>query len=316
MTALPQASNFTGPITEGDFKAAMTAMRDFQAVLFGTDGTVATALATLGAPASVYLPKTAAYTVAVADRGRLIDATTGTWSLSLLAAASAGSGFSVIVRNSGAGVITIDPAGTELIDGAATKTLAAGRAMILMCTGTAWVSQPMLAALTAAEVSGLAAVATAGNFASLTGALQIAANIFSIADPTDATRRIKFDASGVPTTVTRTVSAPAMDGPMAIDPGVNAFGGAVTDLTFGTKYRATQTPTGDRAYTTSNLPPATTPCILVITTTGTVSRALTFGSGFLNSAPLATGTVSGKVFTLTFIASAAGLVETGRVGPV
>lgn len=84
------------------------------------------------------LAKTAAYTLTVADRGRLIDATSGTWTLSLPAAATAGDGFWFAVRNSGSGTITIDPDAAEQIDGAATLTRLAGETVSVVCNGSAW----------------------------------------------------------------------------------------------------------------------------------------------------------------------------------
>ena len=140
-TALPASSDFTGAgVTEGDFKAAISALRDYLSGLLGADGAPVTALATLGAPASGYAAKTTTYAVLAADKGKLIDATTGTWTLSLLAAATAGDGFNVSVRNSGTGVITIDPNLTETIDGSTTLAVNAGESVLIYCTGTAWVT--------------------------------------------------------------------------------------------------------------------------------------------------------------------------------
>lgn len=82
--------------------------------------------------------KTAAYTVIASDRGKLIDATTGTWTLSLTAAATLGDNWFCYLRNSGTGIITIDPNAAEGIDGEATVTLTAGQSCILQCTGTAF----------------------------------------------------------------------------------------------------------------------------------------------------------------------------------
>lgn len=84
------------------------------------------------------LAKTANYTVTTADVRRLIDATANTWTLTLPAAATAGDGFWFAVRNSGSGVITIDPDGTETIDGAATIALEAGASALVVCSGTLW----------------------------------------------------------------------------------------------------------------------------------------------------------------------------------
>ena len=140
-TALPPSSDFTGAgVTEGDFKTAISALRDYLSGLLGTDGVIGTALATLGAPISGYSAKTTTYSVVAADKGKLINATTGTWTLSLLAAATAGDGFNVTVRNSGTGVITVDPNLTETIDGSSTLAVNAGESVLLYCDGTAWYS--------------------------------------------------------------------------------------------------------------------------------------------------------------------------------
>lgn len=139
-TALPAASAFTGAaVTEGDFKSAITALHDFLSGMLGTDGATPTALTTLGAALSGILTKSAAYAVVAGDKGKLIDCT-GTWSLSALAAATAGNGFTIAVRNSGSGVITFDPNLTETVDGGATLAINAGESLILYCDGTKWLS--------------------------------------------------------------------------------------------------------------------------------------------------------------------------------
>lgn len=140
-TALPASSTFTGgAVTEGDFKSAITALRDYLSGMLGTDGATATALATLGAAISGYVAKTTTYAVVVGDKGKLIDCTTGTWTLSLLAAATAGDGFTVSVRNGGSGVITVDPNLSETIDGGATLAINSGESAVLYCNGTLWVT--------------------------------------------------------------------------------------------------------------------------------------------------------------------------------
>jgi microcystin-dependent protein len=139
-TALPPSSDFTGAaVTEGDFKSAITALRGFLSGMFGTDGATTTALSTLGAPVSAYVTKSTTYAVLAADKGKLIDCT-GTWTLSLLASATAADGFNVSVRNGGTGVITVDPNLSETIDGGATLAINAGDSLILYCNGTGWVS--------------------------------------------------------------------------------------------------------------------------------------------------------------------------------
>ncbi len=138
MPALPSASSFTGSgVTEADFKTQLTNLISYLTGLLDTPGTTISALQKLGALGNAVLSKSAAYTVVEADRGKLIDCTTDTWTLSLTAAATLGS-FAFAVRNSGAGVITIDPDLSETIDGATTITLAAGESCVVVCDGSAF----------------------------------------------------------------------------------------------------------------------------------------------------------------------------------
>lgn len=101
------------------------------------DANQAAALATLGAVFNTVVAQAAAYTVAVGDRGKLFDCS-GTFTLTLTAAATLGGGFAFAVRNSGTGTITVDPNATETIDGAATIALAAGESTIVVCDGAAF----------------------------------------------------------------------------------------------------------------------------------------------------------------------------------
>jgi len=95
------------------------------------------ALQNLGAIAAQTVAKTAAYTVVVGDRGDVILCS-GTFSVSLTAAATLANGFSVGIINTGTGTITIDPNSAELIDGAATKVLTPGQSCIIITDGTSW----------------------------------------------------------------------------------------------------------------------------------------------------------------------------------
>ena len=140
-TALPASSEFTGAAQdEGDMKAVFTALRDYLAGLMGADGVTATAMATLGVALSSYVTKTANYTVLTSDKGKLIDATSGTWTLTLPAAATAGDAFNVSLKNSGTGVVTVDPNLSETIDGGGTLAVNAGESLVLYCNGSSWVS--------------------------------------------------------------------------------------------------------------------------------------------------------------------------------
>jgi hypothetical protein len=82
--------------------------------------------------------KTSAYTVVSGDAGTVINCTSGTFTISLTAAASLGSGFNCTIWNSGTGAITIDPNAAETIDGVATIVLRQGEGTQIVCNGTNW----------------------------------------------------------------------------------------------------------------------------------------------------------------------------------
>lgn len=138
MTALPSSVSFTDSgITEAQFKTAITNQREYLAGLLGVDGEKSTALDTLGTLGSSTLSKSSAYTVLATDRGAVIECT-GTFTLSLTAAATLGNGFIFTVHNIGSGSITIDPNSTELINGLSSIVIASGEILTIRCSGTAF----------------------------------------------------------------------------------------------------------------------------------------------------------------------------------
>lgn len=87
--------------------------------------------------------KTGAYTVVAGDSGTIINCTSNTFTVSLTAAATIGTGFTCTIWNTSStatDVITIDPAGTETIDGSATWRLFPGEGTDIVCNGTNWIS--------------------------------------------------------------------------------------------------------------------------------------------------------------------------------
>lgn len=143
MTALPTTPPFSPSTSNNDVVTFFVNLRAFLADLLGTDGTAATALATLGAllgPAPVAI--TANTTLTAANRGQLVLAS-NTITLVLPAVGDAGAGWSMVVSNTGSGVVTLDGASAETVDGAAAVALPRGRTAILVCTGTAWVTAAM-----------------------------------------------------------------------------------------------------------------------------------------------------------------------------
>ena len=64
----------------------------------------------------------------------------GNGTLSLSAVAGLGNGFFALVRNSGGGDLTVDPNGSETIDGNATITLKPAESALIVADGTSWYS--------------------------------------------------------------------------------------------------------------------------------------------------------------------------------
>jgi hypothetical protein len=63
---------------------------------------------------------------------------------------------------------------------------------------------------------------------------------------------------------------------------------------------------------TSTVPTAGNTKTLIILTSGGTSRTVTFGTGFLATATLATGTVTGNHFVVSFVSDGTNLIETSR----
>jgi hypothetical protein len=71
------------------------------------------------------------------------------------------------------------------------------------------------------------------------------------------------------------------------------------------------TPTVDVTFNATSAPIGRRMTV-VITTSGTVSRAIAFGTNFKTTGPLATGIVSSKVFSISFIGDGTNMNEVGR----
>jgi hypothetical protein len=84
--------------------------------------------------------KTGAYTVVAGDLGTIINCTSGTFTVSLTAAATLGAGFNCWIWNTGTGTITIDPSGAETIEEVATVALSPGEGFNIVCTGTSFIA--------------------------------------------------------------------------------------------------------------------------------------------------------------------------------
>ncbi len=88
-----------------------------------------------GATSTPRRAKTSTYQIAATDLGALIDAS-GTFPITFDSASSLGPTFSCFVKNSGLGVITLDPNGAETIDGRTTIRMYPGEGFTVQCDGT------------------------------------------------------------------------------------------------------------------------------------------------------------------------------------
>jgi hypothetical protein len=107
-----------------------------------SDGTAWTSAAPSGGSATLTIQnKTSAYTVVAGDLGTIINCTSGTFTVALDAAATLGSGFNCWIWNTSTtstDAITIDPNGSETIDGLTTLVLRRGEGTQIVCDGTNW----------------------------------------------------------------------------------------------------------------------------------------------------------------------------------
>lgn len=154
MPSLPAVSVATAAsATEGDVKNFLTYQHWFLSDLFGGTGEKQATRAALQIPMHSKSDKSGAYTVVASDQGRVLTCS-GTWTLSLTAAATLGDGFVIAAMNTGAGTITIDPAGTETIDGVTTKALSPGKMLLIYCNGAAFSSVGSVDAASIAQALG------------------------------------------------------------------------------------------------------------------------------------------------------------------
>lgn len=99
-------------------------------------------LISLGGVTFPYTSKTATYTTTKDDY--FIDCTSGTFTINLISATGI-AGFVHVIRNSGTGVITVDPDGAQTINGASTLILSAGSSITIESNDTNWITSTLVA---------------------------------------------------------------------------------------------------------------------------------------------------------------------------
>ena len=114
--------------------------------LGGTNGTTGQALVSQGtgvAPAwatvgseLIRVARTSNTALSSANKGNLIDITSGTFTQTFDSCSSLGNGWFCYIDNSGTGNITLDPSGSETIDGLASYIMYPGEVRLVQCDGT------------------------------------------------------------------------------------------------------------------------------------------------------------------------------------
>lgn len=144
-----------------------------------------------------YVAKTTGYVILATDRGRIINVDTsgGSVTITQLAAATAGAGFSYIVRKSTSDANTV-VLGT--VDGGAKTLSKVNEGRLIVSTGAAYISQtwqdPAAVAITAGTIAGV-------TFTTLD-------SLFTLQDNVDATKQAQFQLSGISAGQTRTFTLP------------------------------------------------------------------------------------------------------------
>lgn len=130
-------------VTTTAFSAALPSQTGNAGKFVTTDGTNASWGAVVP-PQIIRVERTSNTMLGAADQQKLIDITNGTFTQTFDAAATLGEGWYCYIRNSGTGVITLDPDGAETIDGLASLIMNTAESVIVICTGTAFITVPIV----------------------------------------------------------------------------------------------------------------------------------------------------------------------------
>jgi hypothetical protein len=89
-----------------------------------------------GSSSIARIARTSNTIISAANKTNFIDITSGTFSQTFSASSSLGAGWFFHIKNSGTGIITLDPNASETIDGLSSISLTSGESKIIQCDGS------------------------------------------------------------------------------------------------------------------------------------------------------------------------------------
>lgn len=188
---------------------------------------------------------TSAHTQVTGDRGKLYTVASGTFTIDLLASATAGDGFSFGVQNNGSGVVTLDPNGAETINGSATLAVQTGEGGLFVTDGTNWygflfsLSELGITA-TVAELNELDASAAAVSNYGNTGVRHYLHDDIANATALDVDANIgtSYESVGPTSSAATNIWTPLDDVPLSATAVIISIRGTVSGATSGQFYSA------------------------------------------------------------------------------